>query len=101
MVKIMTNISHHLRLGHFVCYLHHNDVIGGFVLFEPFLQLNLGFARSENQDGTRFMKMRNNLVIKVGEMPRIIPLTRDITGYFVGFERTWAFAISAKLFFNG
>jgi hypothetical protein len=77
-VKVMADICHNLRLGHFVGRFHRDELYAGFLLLESFLQFALGFAGTKDQDHSGITKMGNDLGIVAREIPGVFSLARII-----------------------
>jgi len=76
--KMMADMRHNLRLGHFVSRFGRDDPGAGFIILEPLFQFALGFARTKNQDGFSITNTGNDLVIIALEAPGVLSLARII-----------------------
>ncbi len=84
--KVMADMRHNLRLGHFISRFHGDEMRAGLILLETLFQFALGLAGPQDQNGSRIAKIRNDLIIVAREVSAVISLARIIGGNSLVFK---------------
>jgi len=74
MAKVMADVRHNLRFGHFVGRFHRDDVSAGALFLESLFQLALGLAGTKDQNGSGIAEKGNDLVVVARQMPGVLSL---------------------------